>query len=175
MLFIRGSFRVAPIGFYVGLLVAFVLGAVLSFSIFGGKKGILWSMRLLLVEYLVWLFSSTLLFRTTLAERTILLNPIKFFHAFQKGNLFSLTECMMNVAAFIPLGLLLGASWGKMKWEKVLMLGCLVSVVIEFFQFVLKRGVAEMADVLYNVLGCMIGYGLYVGIDCLAKRVAKGL
>lgn len=36
--------------------------------------------------------------------------------------------------------------------------------MIEMLQFVFKKGYAEFDDVFHNALGCLIGYGVYVGI-----------
>ena len=69
----------------------------------------------------------------------------------------------MNVVAFIPVGLLLGYVFDKIKWWQVLLAGVLLSFGIESLQFILKRGFAEFDDVLHNGLGCLAGYGGFVG------------
>lgn len=83
-----------------------------------------------------------------------------------------MTECISNVIAFIPIGLLLGGSFDQMKWWKVLLIGGGFSILIETLQFFLKRGFAEFDDVFHNVLGCMIGFGMYVVIIAIVKRAA---
>ena len=45
------------------------------------------------------------------------------------------------------------------------------SVLIEVLQFVFKRGYAEVDDVLNNVVGCVIGYGVYVGVRWMVGRL----
>lgn len=79
----------------------------------------------------------------------------------------------MNVVAFIPIGLLLGCAFDRMKWWQVLLIGGAFSLLIETLQFVLKRGFAEVDDVWHNVVGCMVGYGVYRGVRWLVKRLAK--
>lgn len=76
----------------------------------------------------------------------------------------------MNVVAFIPVGVLLGSVFDKIKWLQVLLIGVLISLGIESLQFMLKRGFAEFDDVLHNSLGCWAGYGVVVGIFCLGKK-----
>ena len=44
--------------------------------------------------------------------------------------------------------------------------------MIEVLQFVFKRGFAEFDDVFHNVVGCAIGFGVYVGIVYLIKRIS---
>ena len=81
---------------------------------------------------------------------------------------------IMNVVAFIPVGLLLGCAFGKrMKWWKVVLVGLAFSLLIETLQFVLKRGFAEVDDVMHNVVGCLMGYGVYVGIAYLIRKFTK--
>ena len=62
----------------------------------------------------------------------------------------------------------LGCAFGRMKGWKVLLIGGGFSVLIETLQFVLKRGFAEFDDVFHNVLGCLIGFGVYVGVRLVA-------
>lgn len=86
---------------------------------------------------------------------------------------FLLAQMIMNVVAFIPIGLLLGVSFPNMKWWKVLLIGVAFSILIETLQFFLKRGFAEFDDVFHNVLGCMIGYGLSAAIKYIVRAIAK--
>ena len=84
------------------------------------------------------------------------------------------TRVIANVVAFVPIGLLLGCAFGKrMKWWKVLLIGGGFSLLIETLQFVLKRGFAEFDDVFHNVLGCLIGWGVYVGVRWMVERRKK--
>ena len=85
-----------------------------------------------------------------------------------------LTQNIANVLAFVPIGLLLGCAFGWKKWWKVLLIGGGFSVLIEALQFFLKRGFAEFDDVFHNVLGCLIGYGICVGICALVRWVKNG-
>ena len=77
----------------------------------------------------------------------------------------------MNVVAFIPIGLLLGISFPGMKWWSVLLTGGAFSLLIETLQFFLRRGFAEFDDVGHNVVGCMVGYGVYRGVRWMGERI----
>ena len=79
----------------------------------------------------------------------------------------------MNVVVFIPAGVLLGWSFRKITWWKVFLLAASFSILIESLQFVFKRGFAEFDDVFHNVVGCMIGYGVYMGVSFLVKRMSR--
>ena len=47
------------------------------------------------------------------------------------------------------------------------------SVLIETLQFFLKRGFAEFDDVFHNGLGCMIGFGVYVGVRWMVSALQR--
>ena len=158
-----------PTSVLVGLLIFSVLGTTVLFWRLGVKEGAKWSARLLLVEYLFLLISLTLLFRAVLPERRYILTPFRFWGAIQQRQYYSLTEVIMNVAAFIPVGLLLGGGFGRMKWWKVLLFGGAFSVLVEVLQYISRRGFAEVDDVVYNVVGCMIGYGIAYSVKKISK------
>lgn len=158
-----------PILLDVILLVVFCVGVFFFFLEQGVIQGTRFSVRLLLIEYILWILSLTVLFRDVQVEKDSILIPFWSYRAIQKGFLNMLVQDVMNVAIFIPIGFLLGCSSFKMKWWKVALIGCAFSILIETLQFFLKRGIAEFDDVFHNVLGCMIGYGLYVTIVYIVR------
>lgn len=86
-------------------------------------------------------------------------------------------EHYLNVAFFIPLGMLVWVVLKKKQWWRALELGCAVSILIEVLQLVLKRGMCEFDDVMHNTLGCMVGYGLVKVLASLRRQCivrAKG-
>ena len=169
--FTRFCFSFIPTSVKIGILTVLCIGTVLFVVFCGFKKGLKWSTALLLFVYLFLLVSLTIVFREI--PGNIHLVPFGIFRAILEGNSVFLTQAVMNMAAFVPLGVLLGCLFSRIKWWKVLLISGAISILIEVFQFVLKRGFAESDDVLHNVIGCMIGYGLYVGIASLVKCVAK--
>lgn len=62
--------------------------------------------------------------------------------------------------------------FGRLKWWKALAIGGGFSILIEVLQFVFKRGFAEFDDVFHNVLGCAIGFGVYVGVRWLIRQIS---
>ena len=166
------SFRDIPTSLFVGMLLLFLAGAAFLLYYYGFKKGMRWSALLLLFEYLFLLISLTLLFREIPTERRINVFPFWSYRAvWGRGNEPLLTQMIMNVFAFIPVGFLLGISFPNIKWWKVLLIGGTFSLLIETTQFVFKRGFAEFDDVFHNVLGCMIGWGVYLAFVSLAKKM----
>jgi len=64
-----------------------------------------------------------------------------------------------NVAMFVPLGLLLTLSLSRRTgWG--LILACIISVGIEAIQVVLPSRVTSVRDIVANVIGAVIGYGI---------------
>jgi len=166
-----------PTSFGIGLILVFFFGVALFRARLGWKKGMTWSAGLLLLEYLVLLLFLAVLVRNEQAERTYMLTPFWSYPAIQERQPGILTQVIMNVVAFIPVGFLFGCLCGRGKWWKALLLGSVISILIEILQFAFKRGMSEFDDLFHNVLGCLIGYGLYVGaswlISNLSRRMAR--
>lgn len=154
-------YKEIPTTVSVGILVSFLLGTVLFLAFFGVRKGLKWSAGLLLLEYLFLLIVLSILTRQPQAARSFNFTPFWSYRAIHEGRIDLLTQNIANVGAFIPIGLLLGCALGKVKWWQVLLTGGGLSVLIETLQFVLKRGFTEFDDVWHNVVGCMIGWGVY--------------
>lgn len=171
---IRSSYSEILTRVGVGMLIVFCLGTIILLALLGRKKGAKWSAGLLLLEYLILLLILAVWARSIQTERAFDFIPFWSYRTVRRGghNLL-LTQIIMNVIAFIPIGFLLGISFTNIKWWKVLLIGGAVSLLVETLQFFLRRGFAEFDDVFHNVLGCMIGYGAYVGIASLVKRMRK--
>ena len=158
-------FRDFPTSFLVGFLVLFGVGTVLFLAFFGWKRGAKWSAGLLLVEYIVLLFALAVLTRKVHPARAFDFTPFwSYQEVIQSGKDALLVQNIANVCAFVPIGILLGCTFGRLKWRKVLLIGGGFSVLIELLQFAFRLGFSEFDDVIHNVLGCMIGYGVYVGV-----------
>ena len=64
-------------------------------------------------------------------------------------------QYLLNILFFIPYGLLF--PW-KDNWKRVFVTAVVLSVFIEFSQFIFNLGWCEVDDVISNTLGAMIGY-----------------
>ena len=82
-----------------------------------------------------------------------------------------LLEVLLNIALFMPVGLLLGGM--GMKIKRVFLCGVVLSGIIEVSQFVLCRGLCETDDLIHNSLGCVIGYWGFLGLLGLGNRKNK--
>ena len=154
--YIFSLYKDIPQEVYEGLLSVFCLGVVFFIAFKGVRTGLRWSSVLLLIEYIFLLFCSTVIFRPTDETRQYDFHP---FWSYDRPEL--LVENIMNVVVFIPVGLLLGSAFKQMTWWKALLIGCSISVTIESLQFFFLRGFSEVDDVIHNMVGCLIGFGVY--------------
>ena len=166
-------FRFVPTSVFVGMLLLFCIGSILLLAFKGVQKGLRWCAGLLLLEYVFLLFYVAVLLRRVHVNREFDFTPFWSYRAIQEGVVFISTQVIANIVAFIPVGMLLGFVFDRIKWWEVLLIGVGFSVLIETLQFFFKRGFAEFDDVFHNVLGCMIGYGIYVGLKWLRRCVMK--
>ena len=159
-----------PTSAYVWLGGVLCLGTVLLWAFMGFRKGARWAAGLLLVEYLFWIYCMTVISRDVQMTRSFNLTPFWSYRAIRAGDPLLLVQDIMNVVAFIPMGLLLGYVFDRMKWWQVLLIGLALSMGIEALQFVLMRGFAEFDDVFHNTLGCLGGYGVFVGMSHMIEK-----
>ncbi len=75
---------------------------------------------------------------------------------------YSVTDCILNVLLFVPLGFLLPLLWTDFqKAGKTILFGLYMSIGVELLQmFVIVRA-TDVDDLLLNTLGAVIGYLLF--------------
>lgn len=67
-----------------------------------------------------------------------------------------LEQIVLNILLFFPIGILL--FWrNKIHLKQALVVGTVLSAVIEILQLVTRRGLFEWDDILHNTLGCVLG------------------
>jgi len=162
-----------PMAIYWGLGVTFCLGCLLSLWWKGLREGLRYSSLMLLAEWIFLVLCVSVLFRE--GGEDFHLNLIPLISYFDYGENSYLMEKaalnILNVVLFFPVGLLLGCGFRGMTWRKTLAFGIGLSVTIELLQLIFKRGLCETDDVIHNVVGCLIGYGLYKAIARLIHDV----
>lgn len=94
-----------------------------------------------------------------IAQYTILRRPLSSTHQFilwiDPANNEFLREMLMNIFLYFPLGLVLANVLHSYK--KAVTIALLLSVLIEFWQYLAGTGVAQLTDVICNVLGVVLG------------------
>ncbi|MDR0469302.1 MAG: VanZ family protein [Peptococcaceae bacterium] len=66
-----------------------------------------------------------------------------------------------NIGWFVPFGFLLPILLKKESFLKIMVMGFAFSFMIEVLQYIFRKGVAELDDLILNVLGAAVGYFLY--------------
>ena len=172
-----GAIDAIPAILYWGLLLVFVVGLVILLWRKGIKEGLRYSALLLLAEWGIVILGIAVVFREACAERRI--NLIPLWSYFDYGTNSYLMEMaainILNIVLFIPVGFLLGCAFRQMTWRRALAVGAGMSASIEVLQLIFKRGLCETDDVIHNVVGCMIGYGIVAVWRQIAKKMQKGM
>ena len=162
-----------PVNGIIALSIVLCLLAIVVLDFFSRRKGSRWMATFLLIEYLVWITFLVLIFRTALPERMSILKPFWSHDPSLEGYNHLHPQVIMNVLVFIPVGVLMGCVFDRMKLWKTLLYGASFSILIEVLQYVTRRGYAEFDDVFHNTLGCLIGFGLFAGFAAAARRLKR--
>ena len=146
---------------YASVIGILIIGSVIAFIKKGRNEGSRISACVFLLLYVIVLYCSTVLFRTTMATTHY---PFDFFwqyRFFLHGQWLWLPEVIMNIVVFVPIGFVLGLAFRKIKGWQALLVGIGISVGIELLQYFFRKGFADVNDVMHNTLGCLVGYLLY--------------
>ena len=167
----RQAVPLALIGVVTGVLLLFLLDR--KYRRDGKKfpKGQAVAVLLLLC-YLGGLAAITFMNRMDGMQMGFQLYPLLAFR--EAWNAFTLQTWLnplLNIAMFIPLGVLLPLT-GKAfrRWHWMLMAGVGVSLGIEVLQYLLGRGQADIDDLICNTLGAMLGYSLCLFFVSLIRK-----
>ena len=71
------------------------------------------------------------------------------------------SEMILNVAAFIPFGVMLGVNATKIHFRHQVGLIFAFSLAAEIIQYVLAIGVTDVTDLIMNTLGGLVGLAFY--------------
>jgi len=124
----------------------------------------------LLPCYLAGLAALTLLMRTN--GGVIQTHMFRaFWEAWNSFTLQSWLNPLLNVAMFMPLGVLLPLAVPSFcRWHRALAAGLGLSLLIDPLQHVLQRGSADVDDLFCNTLGTMLGWCLSMLAANLAQK-----
>ena len=149
-----------PVGYILFSFVILSVIIVIGMLMIKGNRIKRFVLGALLADYYFLVLCSTVICRNDGRERQMVLMPFwKYPDIWNKVDYpADLLEVLLNIALFMPIGLLLGGM--GMKLKRVFLSGVVLSGIIEVSQFVLCRGLCETDDVIHNSLGCVIGYFL---------------
>ena len=135
----------------------------IGFIVYRGQRMKKFVLGVLTIEYYFLVLCSTVICRTAPESKRVELMPFYNYVDIWNGVDFkrNLMEVLLNIALFVPIGFLLGGMMQK-GVVKVLLIGCVLSCLIELVQLTTGRGLCETNDVIHNTVGCMMGYGLAI-------------
>lgn len=167
-----GAVSIIPFIVYWILLAVLVVGyALISFS--QQTQKVQKIARLMLVEWVVLIFCSAVIFREARAERAISLVPLSSYFCIAENSYLKEVAVinLLNICMFLPVGVLLRLGFNRISWKKAMATGLIVSVLIEFSQFLFCKGLCEVDDVIHNTVGCFAGFWITDKIFLLKRMV----
>ena len=84
--------------------------------------------------------------------------PFWSYQAIKEGSEILLYEDIVNVFAFIPIGMAIAGSFKHRAWIYTILFGIALPCAIDILQFYFRKGFSEFDDVFHNFIGCSIGY-----------------
>lgn len=129
----------------------------------------------LLVVYLIVLFW-ILLFKlgvrfSYMRERRV--NLIPFRDALFFNGKWDISEIILNIIVFIPLGIYAGILFARWNWRRKLLFFFLTSLLVEGLQLIFAVGAFDTTDILTNTFGGLIGWLLFKMIERAFNNRAK--
>lgn len=127
--------------------------------------------------YLLYLY--TIAFRPRYSSPQYELTFLWSYKRALNGFAYLWIEIILNYILFLPVGMLapILIRHGKRRKKKVFALtmltGFCISLTVELSQLILQRGLMEWDDLLGNVLGTFLGYGIYLGVDIVWQHCMK--
>lgn len=156
---------------YPSLLVtAIILIVVLIWKRKNYRRNVLW---VLLIEYTFIVVCSTIICRTTVNvgfDRLKLTPFWTYIAVIEHTPGVRVWDIVLNVVLFLPLGFLLKLLRPSLSLPKVLVIALLCSIFIEMNQYIFEKGVAQIDDVMHNVIGALLGWTLAHGILRFSRR-----
>lgn len=122
--------------------------------------------------YMYLIFVYTFLTRTGKSDYAINLMPFwSYQHIVSTHEFRIVLQVLLNCLMFIPVGILVPWSYENIlhedelkKRNTVLLFGLMVSVSVECLQLFTKTGLFEWDDVFHNMIGMILGYGIYLAL-----------
>lgn len=100
---------------------------------------------------------------------TPFVHTIKLYYAYTKW--FFIYNLLGNIVWFIPLGTLLPAVFSRCHFLRTTVIGFLCSLSIELLQFIFATGISDIDDLMFNTLGTVLGFLLYL----LGRRICRAV
>lgn len=125
-----------------------------------------------LVVYITFVLFLAVLSRRSLDYYRFGMGAVDYYYLlFSCSSEVDLTEFILNIAVFVPVGALSYIVFYRLKLIKAVMTGFCLSSVIELSQLVLRCGYVSGVDIIHNTLGAVIGALLSLLVICAIKKI----
>lgn len=130
----------------------------------GKKVSVFW---VILIVYIILLLYFAVISREPKDNFTARLDLFwSYFHP--SGNGYR--DVFLNLLSYIPIGIMVGLIEKEHRIGRAMLVGFLVSIVIELSQLIWQRGFFDVDDLLNNVVGALIGGLLVVCVTSICKK-----
>lgn len=163
-----------PIYIYIIAIVGIIILWIAFAVLFNNGKRWRCINTIILGVTILLIIAVTLCFRKTEAKDFSLIP----FSSFEIAKIHSdvYQEMMLNVVLFFPVGLTMPFVINRITAQPVIITiitSCVLSVLIEIFQYSFNRGYSEIDDVIFNTLGAVVGCIAFVMSARIIKRVSR--
>ena len=159
-LYIQGiSFK----GIEYGIIFGALLLAVLLF-LHVRKRYPIWRVlaAMVLYAFVFVVFSTTVLSRPDYGFYDYNMELFWSYRAAkEQQSEFLVVQIFLNMLVLIPAGFLFPLAASVARFKHTFFFGLLCTGTIEVLQLVLQRGLFEWDDIIHNMLGVCVGYGIY--------------
>jgi glycopeptide antibiotics resistance protein len=100
-------------------------------------------------------------------------NLIPFNEFFIANGKLDLSEIILNVVIFVPLGIYAGILFRRWTWKNQFLFFFLTSLMFEALQFIVRIGAFDITDIITNTSGGIIGLLIYKVIEKLFNSSGK--
>ena len=125
------------------------------------------------VRFLIYVLYGYLLLHATILRRSpgMYERRIVTDLYFLRAKWYETTETIENILLFLPLGVLL--FWSRLSLPRAVLAESGVALALEVIQFVSGCGTCEVADLLLNVVGAVVGYGILAIVSSARRTMGK--
>lgn len=100
--------------------------------------------------------------------------PFTEIFRYEVGSDLFIYNVLGNIGAFVIFGLIVSSYIKPKNIISPFLISLLVSTTVEFVQLNIGRSF-DVDDIILNVLGCIIGYLLYIGFTAIKNHLPKAL
>lgn len=125
----------------------------------------------LLIVYFSIVLHLAVLSRDTIERKT----PIRMelFQDYFQPNKTGYLDSYINIALFVPFGLVVGLLGKRNKVVIAIIVGFLCSLIIESSQLIWKKGTFDINDLFNNTIGALIGVLIAMSVLSILKQLKQ--